>query len=1659
MMNSHFLQKSTMGAGRLQSQQQTRKPKRWQMLAAMALCTLTWWGMSQTAFADNSEPHVASQYQAVEGEPFFLLTDTSYGSDEEAKVRVEVQPGSYNVNEYGGVDMLVYRISDPMAFLQKQKNLHRVQTDGSYVGEGMSNTLSYLWDSWYKRSRRMWQSLFDKKAREAVVEAAPELRTPRTQYQRTDFKPQPQYKPLAKENGFELVQQFRYPIAQAQSIKPLEDVKLDGSSSDFIPAQEGNVYVPVGKLKAGLYLVEGIVGKYRANTLLFVSDTVGVTKLSSKQLLLWAANRADSAAVADTQVFWTDGVGVLQSGKTNADGVAVFEHSSPERTYVMGQDPAGGVFISENFYYDSEIYNSKMYAVTDRPLYRPGDDVRVSIWGRDFESSSVSSALRDGAVQFHVLDPNGVAVQTQSLTYKQNAGAHTQFSLPANSTAGGYELRFSYVPAGASKNDAQMYSAAFRVVQYVKPHFSVHVQLAQENYQTGQPVQGELQLRYPDGKPVKNAAVDLSLRSQQLTMVEGEVAYAGMFPRKLETKQLTTDGDGNATFTLPAAKEPSRYALTAFASDGAALRVRTTKEILIERAASQYSLRAAKQFSQQGEAVPVLYELLTSQGLSNNTDAHKAQPTVLQWVRLEDQSKGTAELKNSNPDAGAVTLKLPKAGSYSLTLRDAHNNILGGTTHWVAGAGLQVVPGSIELVTDKPKYQIGEVAEVLISFAEPVQDALLTLERDAVAQHALASRAEQGGNQGGNGSDWLQLKRLSPTQLQARIKVQKAFAPNMTFSVAYSKGGQFVFENRGLVVEQPSIALKIDSDKPVYAPGETVQLTVQTTQNGKPVPAQVALGMVDEMVYVLQPEIAPRINDFFYHARRNNVRTTSSLAFISYDMATGKLVGAPARSSTPQRGVKVLERPRREEVDTAYWNGALTTGADGKLTVSVRMPDSLTRWRVTARAIQPQSGLVGQTTAYVRSSKDFYTKWTSPDWMREGDTPTITWAAFNQTNTPQQLQYRSSVNSSALGEAQNITLQPGANTISLALPDRNSAAGKAFAHDAPLKVELLKDGKVVDALEKYVDGLPDTWQFANSQTIPIDAGATALPIELPKDARNIRLRLVNSVDGEFERIAQDLMDYPYGCVEQTASRLIPLSMMLPAMKNRVAAATEAGNKHGGLLKKQYNWWQQQLQHNRLRLVYMAGSEGTFGWWGNQVEGDVLMTAYAYYADWQASKVLGINLPAEHWQPMLALFDPNANAGKNKRNIQQKNKQKRTLSPLTERVMALWLAQQMGMPTDNILRGLVDEWRTTYGMNAVVVNQSQAAKNGLREGISPLLAEPNGAEAKAMALVLLDDMLLRSKKVVGNNDVRFAAQDTARALLNSPVPSMQTLAFMYEKNLAGGTLGADFLHTDIRGALQRASSQSATFDKALALIFARDALGTKALTGGAKASATEAPFLDKGWVQTNPLPNNRSYVSRLDGVPSQIEFMRPAPAGWSAVVSYDSAAQTQPLPITMQRTLYRLTPTGKAGQYTTSAVQAGDTLHTDALYLDKIELKGNGKDNGKGADKNTLRHALLEVPLPPGAEVEATTWGIRLLDDANADEGQKIERAQHEPMRSGYAVPLAKLSAADMSKGTTIRHLVRFAQKGTFSTPPARLYSMYQPHRVAVDGKGRQFRVE
>lgn len=1479
----------------------------------------------------------ASNYTPFKGEPFFLLSDTTYGSGDVAKVRLEV-PGRdsarASLEAYSGVDIVVYRVPQPLEFLKKQRNLHRIEVAGNYQGEGLANTLRHLWDSWWKQSRLTWRALFAPEARRAVTATHPGLATKDAIHRPTVFANHPQYKPL---KGFEMVDSFRYPIWHAKPIAPPRGLKLEGSSSEFIASdQAGNLMIPLGARKPGLYLVEAMLGEHRATTLVFVSDTVAVTKVSSGQMLVWTARRDNGAAVAGTKLAWSDGAGILLSGRTGDDGVAALERASPEHTFVLGEDRSGGVFVSENFYYDSEIYNTKVYAVTDRPLYRPGDEVNVKFLARDFQSARVSRPALAGPIALTVYDPNGTPVLTQALQLSPETGAETRLRLPESASAGGYELRFRYRD--------ETYGAAFRVAEYIKPHFEIDVRPARPDFKTGETPTGTIALRYPDGKPVRRAKVSLSLRSQKNTMVEGELRYSGMFPVELKTEELTSDEHGNVAFSLPAAADPSRYILTILATDGAAYRVKTTRELLIERASTSYQLKAARNFSAPGQKVH--FDLVA--------DGPAVHPPV-RWemVRLESQTKSSGAF---DPAARGWDLDFRDSGSYQLSLRDARGNLVAAASHWVSGDGVEATPGSIEIVLDRARYAPGDIAEALVTFSEPVEQALLTLERDKVEHHGLvAGRAA-----------WFSAQRLAPRQWRVRVPVRADYGPNMAFSVAYVRNGEFVFENAGIEVIEPRIALRFSTDKEVYQPGETVTLDVTAQLDGKPVSTLVTLGVVDEMIYVLQPEIAPDIGDFFYHLRRNNVRTTASLSFISYDMAQGRGGDAPARHNYNERGVKVLERPRRAEIDTAFWAPSLKTDANGRARVSFVMPDALTRWRITGRAMDAQ-GRVGQRTAYLRSDKAFYTKWTAPNWKRAGDAPRAAIAVFNQTGKEQPLEV--SLAAGAKRSSKALLARPGVNYAEFAL------AGSAH----PLRLEIRQDGKVVDVLDAPMRTLPTTWSSLRTHTVPL-AGARAA-LALPPDARNLRVSFANGAASHFARVADDLIDYPYGCVEQTASRLIPLTMALQGV--------------GGGMPEVRERLLASLQSQRLRLVAMAGPQAVFGWWGNGTRDDPLITAYAYYADWLAARALGISLPPEHWNNVITVY------------------QKQGLkAPLLDRALVLWLAREMDLPTRTLAAGLVED---SADATLAAPARRLSAADSLVLGAAPT------RQSQALGLALLA-VVARDNGVALPAGLQRQVAASWKTLRATRAPAANALLML------GGQLPASQLDSLLNGI----SAGMPTIDRALALIWVQKKLG-----GPAPARLPEAALAGH-WQrveQRSGMPVWHWPEGRK--LPTSLQLEGAAPAGMVAVLQYESRAPlASSLPVQVERRILRLLP-GEGG-YRLQPVKPGEALRTDALYMDEITLKP-----GAGA---RARFGLVEVALPPGASVEATTWGINLLGAAKPE---ALERARHVERRDGYAVPVELLDGE-----RKLRHLLRFAQKGRYRLPPARFYRMYQPDQVASERPGK-----
>lgn len=84
-------------------------------------------------------------------------------------------------------------------------------------------------------------------------------------------------------------------------------------------------------------------------------------------------------------------------------------------------------------------------------------------------------------------------------------------------------------------------------------------------------------------------------------------------------------------------------------------------------------------------------------------------------------------------------------------------------------------------------------------------------------------------------------------------------------------------------------------------------------------------------------------------------------------------------------GKKQSAAPRKEVMNASRWISAIVTDAQGKASVTIPLPESTTKWRLTSRGCTVDS-LVGQATASLITRKDFFLELKTPVITQEGDT-------------------------------------------------------------------------------------------------------------------------------------------------------------------------------------------------------------------------------------------------------------------------------------------------------------------------------------------------------------------------------------------------------------------------------------------------------------------------------------------------------------------------------------------------------------------------------------------------------------------------------------------------------------------------------------------------
>lgn len=198
---------------------------------------------------------------------------------------------------------------------------------------------------------------------------------------------------------------------------------------------------------------------------------------------------------------------------------------------------------------------------------------------------------------------------------------------------------------------------------------------------------------------------------------------------------------------------------------------------------------------------------------------------------------------------------------------------------------------------------------------------------------------------------------------------------------------------------------------------------------------------------------------------------------------------------------------------------------------------------------------MGQKQDYVRSELPFYLKWTGPTQFRQGDEPSVELVAFNSQAEATSAEV--TISGGSEPHSQTTTLAPGANYLLFPLQGMQSST---------LSSQLSIQKQPVDTLQTTLGVRPLAWPAPQQQQL---GWQPKLPLTLPEDAVDLRLSLQSAGDGALRRVLDDLITYPYGCLEQTASRLIPLAIAYrltdeAALRDaqRAAHPPDPDGKHG-----------------------------------------------------------------------------------------------------------------------------------------------------------------------------------------------------------------------------------------------------------------------------------------------------------------------------------------------------------------------------------------------------------------------------------------------------------------------------------------------------------------
>ncbi|MCA1959796.1 MAG: hypothetical protein LDL33_03290, partial [Desulfomonile sp.] len=530
----------------------------------------------------------------------------------------------------------------------------------------------------------------------------------------------------------------------------------------------------------------------------------------------------------------------------------------------------------------------------------------------------------------------------------------------------------------------------------------------------------------------------------------------------------------------------------------------------------------------------------------------------------------------------------------------------------------------------RKEYRVGETVSVEFNTRRPVKKGLVTIEAGDVLDYKVVD--------------------ISGKRLTHRFKAAANHRPNVYVSLLAPTGRtDFPVYQSQADVDIPSVFfgyadIKIRTDVKALTveiaphvkelkgrPGEKTSLTFKVVdEKGKGVFSELAVCVVDEAVLALTSFKTPDLSSLTDFQRLLGVFSGDlRLSLVSQDLfrilSTRPLKGGGAGEGFVGPSVRKDFRP------VAYFNPALLTDANGEARVEFQLPDSTTAYRAYAVACDKTEGFASSERKMV-VTKEFFIEPSFTRFLIPGDKLTFPVVLNNKTTRPGDASVEAEPSTGLQLELPQTTarLEPYSTAIlrpTLQVATPTDTAKLLFRGSFKTASETFSDviESVVPVHSRF---LPVNRVFMGSFSRHVD-----IPVPLPAVLKTLKpneilpseLKVYLSLStAHWNRIAPGLkylLHYPFGCVEQTSSGIIPLAA-LRTLVNQGALP--------GITTEQID---QFLERGVTRVLSMQRLDGGFSYWPGREEPSWWGTQYAIFALIQAEKA-GYPVPEERLKSAL-----------------------------------------------------------------------------------------------------------------------------------------------------------------------------------------------------------------------------------------------------------------------------------------------------------------------------------------------------------------------------------------------------------------------------------------